>query len=163
MVFPNPISSARMVLVFCDQENLNQLSPSSWYACRLPPQEETKEGCSKYVSLGWSKQSWCNQLQYYTQSMRDPDLCMNVKGICSIHKWGQRGTRTCTNWRVGTIVRQANSIHCTVTLDVCVCLHQSTLCHLCDHSSASSEWSVLYIVQGHTDCTLHMTILGTQF
>ena len=37
IVFPRPISSARMQLRLFTHENKSQLSPSSWYGCKLRP------------------------------------------------------------------------------------------------------------------------------
>ena len=53
MVFPRPISSARMVFVPWDHENLSQFSPSSWYGCSLPPLTPRYSGCSSSFFRRW--------------------------------------------------------------------------------------------------------------
>ena len=55
MVFPRPISSARMVLVPCAQENRNQFRPSIWYSWSSPPVALINSGWASYFILGWKK------------------------------------------------------------------------------------------------------------
>ena len=106
---------------------------------------------------GLKHSKWVQKITVVHRKCVRPKVCTNtyMQRMWSEEAYTSEGKKQAnvrTNWRVMNVVRQPNSI-CTFPVQTCVCLHQHNPCHLCDRSSSSSEWSVLYIVQGYMDGT----------
>ena len=101
MVFPRPISSASMVLVPWDQENLSQFSPSSWYGCSFPPFTPKYSGCSSSFFRRWdflgasdrfdSRSSFC--FCFLLNNRTTPQILYTLYSKCIIQLLCQHHTR----------------------------------------------------------------------